>query len=270
MLPSETCIFGLQRIPFVVFAHRTGRSVCISGIRRQTYVAAIPASRSLVVSDLVGRLLAVRSVPVSHFINIELSPSNSVVNPARIYALFGAGATLPAETEFFTEWDEASSEMLLRLDAELQSGRRRIPRDTSFVAPILLQYDANDANTLMLRFRSLATLSGRRVPVRTFGDQRLLAAQSPYVVEDIDHGLASVRAILRLAGAPTPLMDEILSWRTMLEPSGGDEDDLPGATPLATFDDIEALMTMLDSPLRRRLRALSEKRLRGVEQPPWA
>ncbi|WP_372423024.1 hypothetical protein [Salinarimonas chemoclinalis] len=106
--------------------------------------------------------------------------------------------------------------------------------------------DANDAATLTRRFRELHTLSGRPAPIRPEWDGGGLALPSPYVGEDIDHGLASVRAILRLVGAATPCADEILRWRAGLEPDAPPPEALPGTALVAPFDGIEALMAALD------------------------
>ncbi len=238
-LPQVACLFGTQRIPFVIRRCTPGRSVGIGGIRRQTFVGSLPNGRARAVAELLSQVLGVPTVPVSHYLNIELSPSNSLVNPARLYALFGPDAVSPPRNglEFFTGWDIASSRSLLALDRELQHGRLRLPRDTSFVAPILLQYDANDADTLTDRFRGLRALAGRPIPLR----EGRLDPDSDYVREDIDHGLRLLRDVLRLAGAETPRMDAILAWRNTL-PGVPPAD----AGPLAGFDGIEALARALD------------------------
>src|SRR5262249_9207444 len=159
----------------------------------------MPADRSPVVAELIEQLLGVRSVPASHFINIELSPSNSLVNPARLYSLFGPRArrvphwpspSNPRTGEFFLGWDMRSSHLLLALDGELQRGRFLVPRDTSFVAPILLQYDSNDARTLTKRFRGLLPLANRPIPFVKGESEQLLDPTSDYVRDDIDFGLS--------------------------------------------------------------------------------
>jgi hypothetical protein len=248
IIPTVTCLFGTQRIPFVVGGHVPGRSVFISGIRRQTFVATMPASRAPVVAELLNQLLGETTVPVSHFVNIELSPSNSLVNPARLYSLFGPKARNPPriEQEFFLDWDIRSSRMLLALDGELQRGRFLIPRDTSFVAPILLQYDSNDAATLTKRFRGLRPLAHRPIPLRRHAGGHVLDAESDYVREDIDFGLAVIRDILNLAGASTPLMDEIVEWRGRLVPAFRAGIRVAGHPPSRSFRTIQELMSALD------------------------
>ena len=236
-------LFGTQRIPFVIRRCTPGRSVGIGGVRRQTFVGGMPNARARAVAELLAQVLGVSTVPVSHYLNIELSPSNSLVNPARLYALFGPDAVSPPRSglEFFTGWDAASSRVLLALDRELQMGRLRLPRDTSFVAPILLQYDANDADTLTDRFRGLRALAGRPIPLCGEGAD----PDSDYVREDIDHGLRLLRDVLHLAGADTPRMDAILAWRDTL-PGAPPASAGPLAGPLAGFADIEALARALD------------------------
>jgi opine dehydrogenase len=188
-MPRVGCFFGTQRIPFVVRGHTPGRAVTIGGVRRQTFVGTMPAGGALPVAELLHEVLGVRTVPVSHFLNVELSPSNSIVNPARLYTLFGPAAKKAPlkRQEFFLDWDGNASKLLLRLDKELQAGRQFIPRDTSFVAPILLQYDANDARTLTKRFRNLRGLANRFVPLRGTNGRSALDLGSDYVREDIDH-----------------------------------------------------------------------------------
>ena len=50
-----------------------GVSVRIGGIRRQTVDATLPAESSRHVAELLEVTLGVRAVPVSHYLNIELS-----------------------------------------------------------------------------------------------------------------------------------------------------------------------------------------------------
>lgn len=237
-------LFGTQRIPFVIRDYQPGQQIRIGGIRRQTFVGTMPAGKAQPVAALLAELLGINTVPVSHYVNVELSPSNSLVNPARLFALFGSGGSPAPATEFFADWDLAASELLLRLDTELQRGRMLLPRDTSFVAPTLLQYDANDAHTLTTRFRNLTALFGRPAPISLNDGIATLDLCSPYVTEDIDHGLVLLRSILRLAGTPAPAFDEILTWRRSLSaaspPSG------VALTLLARLPDAERLMTLLD------------------------
>lgn len=248
LLPSGCCIFGTQRIPFVIRHCEKGVSIKIGGIRRQTFVGTLPTGRARHVAELLAQVLGVRTVPVSHYLNIELSPSNSIVNPSRLYALFGPSALrspCPKE-EFFAEWDLHASRVLLAVDRELQAGRREIPRDTSFVAPILLQYDANDAQMLTDRFRSLSSLVGRPIPTRRVRGVVKMEPHSQYVVEDVDIGLTIVRDILRLAGAATPQMDEILHWRQSLMTARQRRAHFDATGLVQPFGTIETLAAELD------------------------
>jgi hypothetical protein len=248
VMPEVVCFFGTQRIPFDVAGQVPGRSVFISGIRRQTFVATMPAGCALTTADLLRALLGAPTVPVSHFVNIELSPSNSLVNPARLYSLFGPRARrVPRRgEEFFLGWDAPATRTLVELDRELQLGRGLIPRDTSFVAPILLQYDSNDAATLTMRFRRLHSLAGRPVPLRSRGAGDALDPRSDYVREDIDFGLVLMRDVLRLAGARTPLMDEIIEWRQRYVGSNRSWARVMQRVPTRSFTTIHALVSALD------------------------
>lgn len=224
ILGRRCVLFGTQRVPFVVRRHVSGQSVEVGGIRRQTFVGTIPAHAARPVAELVAETLGVRTVPVSHYLNIELSPSNSIVNPARLYALFGPNGTCPESVnsiDFFKEWDLDATNALLRMDDELQKGRALLPRDTSFVAPILLQYDSNDAHTLTDRIRRLAALHGRPLVIDRSMTRTVPDPAASYLWEDLDIGLTTVRDILHLAGAQTQFMDAVLHWRYELLPTSG-------------------------------------------------
>jgi opine dehydrogenase len=209
-------IFGLQRIPFVVRDYTPTAGVQIGGVRRQTFVGTMPADRSPAVADLLRAVLGVPVVPMPHYLNVELSPSNSIVNPARLYTLFGSphlGCYPSPKTEFFADWDLSSSIALLSLDRELRLACGRIPRDTCFVAPILFQYDANNAETLTHRIRGLSALHGRRIPLDTIGDKPFIATSSSYFQQDLDIGLILLKKVFGLAAIETPLTDDIIAWR---------------------------------------------------------
>lgn len=247
-LRDQGCVvFGTQRIPFVVRGCDYARQVHIGAVRRQTFIGTLPAKSARPVAEFVSELLGVRTVPVSHYLNVELSPSNSIVNPARLYALFGPtpqSRHRPGH-EFFRHWPLEASRMLLALDRELQSGRMALPRDTSFVAPILLQYDSNDEATLTDRFKSLAALYGRPLPLLRSDTGKLeLDPQSHYLLEDLDIGLAIVRDILALGEAPTPLMDQILAWGAEVIGNAGLQ-HAARARP-TRFASIESLAASLD------------------------
>lgn len=248
LIRTRSCFFGTQRIPFVVSRYEPGRSVRIGGVRRQTFVGTMPADRARSVAALMEEILGVRTVPISHYLNVELSPSNSIVNPARLYALFGPAARRPPRIgeEFFLDWNITASRVLLALDRELQQGRTILPRDTSFVAPILLQYDANDSNTLTDRFRGLTSLAARRIPARQVRGVVTIDPRTHYLSEDIDIGLTIVRDVLRMAGAQTPRMDEILNWRKSLLTTRELEIWSSRGSPAQAFGTIESLVKALD------------------------
>ena len=242
-------VFGLQRIPFVIRDYAPERGVFIGGVRRQTFVGTMPAAQALPVANLLRAALGVPAVPVSHYVNIELSPSNSIVNPARLHALFAGcqDEDYPgAATEFFADWDLHSSIALLSLDAELRATCARMPRDTSFVAPILFQYDANNAETLTQRIRALTALHGRRIPLDHTGERPMLDTSSRYFTEDVDIGLTTLKRIFSLAGVATPFTDSILAWRRSTVEAGLCEAWAHRSDPACRFGSLNDLAQWLD------------------------
>ena len=247
-LPGQV-IFGLQRIPFVIRSFTPNGTLHIGGIRRQTFVGAMPAANARRLAQLITAALGIPAVPVSHYVNIELSQSNTFMNSVRLYALFCGLAAKdypPAETEVFADWDSRSSDLFLDMDKELRSVCAKIPRDTSFVAPVLFQYEACDSAMLTDQIRSLTALHGRRIPRSGKGPLAEPDTGSTYVTDDIGIGLRNFRDIARLAGCGSPLADRIWDWAHSLKGSGSGAPFHAHAGPVADFQDIEALMRHLD------------------------
>ncbi len=214
-LGPGTRVFGFQRAPYVCRTIRYGKSVALSGIRPKVRMAALPPGEA---PGLARRLSAYLNLPIEitpHFLPITLSPGNPLFHSARLFALFrdwDGRTTLRTCPLFYEEWDAAATDCYLSLDRELQAVAKALPVDMSAVRPVLAHYQAATPIELTQRIQGIEALRGILAPMRPVDDGFVPDFEHRFVTEDILHGLAVQRAVARLAGVPTPTMDEIIAW----------------------------------------------------------
>ena len=73
--------------------------------------------------------------------------------------------------------------------------------------------DISDGSSLYRAFVTNQAYAGLRLPVRLAGPDTFTADfTTRYLAEDVPYGLVVVRGIAELAGAPTPIIDRVISW----------------------------------------------------------
>lgn len=215
ILGSAPRLFGTQRVPFVCKKIHYGHSVLVTGIRPQTFVAALPSSEVMEIANLLGLLLDVPVIPMGNYLCVALSPSNAVFHPARIFSFFRdwqPGTTYLAAEMFYDDWDDRATEVFGTMDAEMQNICRAIPLDMAYVKPIVQHYEVPSLAYLTAKIRSIRALSGRPMPLVRNGHGFTPDLDAYYFTEDIPYGIVIVRAIADVAGVATPAMDEVISW----------------------------------------------------------
>lgn len=208
-------LFGTQRVPFVCRKLEYGHVVEVTGVRPQTFVAALPATAVTEIADLLHDLLGVAIVPMGNYLCVSLSLSNPVFHPSRIYSYFRdwhPGVTYPTPELFYEDWDERATEAFARLDAEVQAICRALPLDMAYVKPIVQHYEVPSLAALSAKIRGIRALRGRPLPLRRNGHGYVPDLSAYYFTEDIPYGAVVLRAIAEVTGVETPFLSEVVEW----------------------------------------------------------
>ena len=116
-------LFGLQRVHSIARLKERGKSVYMLGRKPELQVAALPANKTGVVAKEVESLFGIPTVPLPHYLVETLTPSNPILHTTRIRSMFRdwkPGIYYDRNILFYEEWDNASSELMLMCDDELQ------------------------------------------------------------------------------------------------------------------------------------------------------
>ena len=123
-------LFGIDRVPAIARLTERGRTVCCSGYKDELFVAALPSAHTEECAALIESIYDIPCVRLPGFMALTLTPSNPILHTARLKTIFKdyePGVTYDSLPLFYEEWDDASSELLLACDDEIQEICRALP-----------------------------------------------------------------------------------------------------------------------------------------------
>lgn len=209
-------IFGLQRVPSVARLVQYGHSVCATGYRNELHAGALKSEYSGECSELVSELLDMPCVALPNYLNLTLTPSNPILHTTRLRTIFAdyhEGMTYDRIPLFYEGWNDATSELLLKCDDEVQQICKTLKQfDLSYVKSLREHYESKDAKQLTKKIRSIQGFKGLKTPAVSVGDKFAPDLQSRYFTADFPYGLAILLQIAEFAGVNAPNMRETMDW----------------------------------------------------------
>ena len=217
LLPPDTTIFALQRVPYTCRMLKEGECCAINSIKPVIYAASIPSAATASVRKLVEDLLRIPCVALDSFLEATLVPSNAILHTSRNYRLFKnytQGTFYKNNPYFYLDWDDESSEILLSCDGELQNVCRLLG-GLKGVVPLREHYESSTPEQLtnklstMPAFKRSSTLSPmvEQSPGKWVPDW-----ESRYFIEDFPYGLAVIKGFANIVRAGVPTIDKVLGW----------------------------------------------------------
>lgn len=129
-LERGNVIFGIDRVPAIARLTERGRAVCCSGFKEKLFVAALPSAHTESCAALIESIYDIPCVRLPGFMALTLTPSNPILHTSRLMTIFRdyePGVTYDSLPLFYEEWDDASSELLMACDDEIQAICRALP-----------------------------------------------------------------------------------------------------------------------------------------------
>ena len=234
---DKGCILmGLQRVPSVSRIVEYGHIVCSEGYRERLYISTIignkiakpdhrEADTCIFVSraaiekrcaDIIEDIFDISCEVLPVYLNITLTPSNQILHTSRLRAMlndYREGKVYDRLPLFYGDWDEASSELLLKCDEEVQSICRTITDfDLSGVRSLKEHYGADDVESITKKLKSIKSLKNLITPAKQVDGGVIPDFSSRYFEADFPYGLAVVNEIAKLVGADVPEIRATLEW----------------------------------------------------------
>ena len=160
--------FGIDRVPAIARLTKRGHTVCCSGYKDKLFVAALPSAHTETCAALIESIYDIPCVRLPGFMALTLTPSNPILHTARLKTIFRdyePGVTYDSLPLFYEEWDDASSELLLACDDEIQEICRALPDFAlEYVVSEREFYNANTAEKMTRAIRNEESLQGLATP----------------------------------------------------------------------------------------------------------
>lgn len=161
-------LFGIDRVPAIARLTERGRTVCCSGYKDELFVAALPSWHTEECASLIESIYDIPCVRLPGFMALTLTPSNPILHTARLMTIFKdykEGVTYDSLPLFYEEWDDASSELLLACDDEIQEICRALPGfGLEYVVSEREFYNADTAEEMTHAIRTEESLMGLTTP----------------------------------------------------------------------------------------------------------
>ncbi len=219
LISKGIIFFGLQRVPSVARLCEYGKVVVADGYRDKLYISSIPNIYKEDCRKIISDLFDMRCDTLDNYLNITLTPSNPILHTTRLYSLFKdyhVGYVYDNIPLFYEEWNNESSEILLKCDYELQQICRKIENikniDLSSVRSLTYHYDSYTPEEMTNKIRSINSLKGLKTPFLKLGDGYVPDFNSRYFIADFPYGLAIIKQLAKLANVNVPNIDLVLNW----------------------------------------------------------
>ncbi len=215
-MEAGATLFGLQRVPSVARLEEYGKRVRCEGLRSELFLAAIPSVKaeglSAFMSDLWG--IPCRSLP--NYLSVTLTPSNPILHTTRLCTLFAdyeEGRVYDRNPLFYGEWSNASSELLIACDAELQEMLKIMDKlDLHDVRSLKLHYESNTVEAMTKKLSSIKSLHNLRSPMKQVKDGWVPDFESRYFTADFPYGLAIIEELAGVLGYDAPNIKSTMDW----------------------------------------------------------
>ncbi|RVU97544.1 hypothetical protein EII22_05175 [Coriobacteriales bacterium OH1046] len=219
-IDKGAALLGLQRVHCVARLKERGKSVYMLGRKAELQLASVPAriaqDRASVVAELFE--MPVRVLP--NYLVETLTPSNPILHTTRLCSMFSSwepGIVYPANILFYESWDDASSELLIACDDELQRVCRALERmldiDLSEVLSLKAHYESPDAAAMTAKIAHIPAFKGLTSPMRQVAPgQWAPDFTSRYFRADFPYGLKIIKDFAAFAGIGTPHIDHVWEW----------------------------------------------------------
>ena len=208
--------FGLERVPAIARLVKKGATVKSTGYRDELHVASIPASKSEMCCELIQGIFDMHTKSIPNFLNLTMTPSNPILHTTRLRTLFKdykPGVVYINMPLFYEEWDDASSELLIACDEEVQEICRALPEyQLEYVKSLRAHYESPTVEAMTKKISSIAAFKGLTTPTVEVEGGVIPDLHSRYFTADFSYGLTILKQVADLAGVSTPNIVATMQW----------------------------------------------------------
>lgn len=214
VLGPQPKLFGFQRVPFISRVKTYGKEAELKGYKSQLKIGGNEQSDLNRLAAFFSDVLRTPTVTLGHYLEAALTNSNPLLHPARIYGMLSPFPQTVYDREFlfYEEWDDYSSDILIRCDQEFQNIVSHFPIRREEIPSLLAYYESVDSESLTRKIRSIEAFKGIKMTMIPTDNGFTVDYSNRYFVEDIPYGLLIIKSLGSLVKEKTPVIDEVIRW----------------------------------------------------------
>ncbi len=221
-LPVGTPLFGFQRVPYIARVSEYGKSADLLGYKNEIRLATkdFPSDDSQeAFRQKIENLLATPTVLLKSFWDAALTNSNPLLHPCRLYGMWKDwdGETPYSEhTLFYDDWDDFSSEILIKSDEEFFELLKKLPVTPGAIPRLLDYYECKTASDLTRKLKGIPAFQKIRAPMLAVFGGFIPDVKNRYFTEDIPFGMKIIKQLAVQNNILMPTIDRVLNWADKL------------------------------------------------------
>jgi len=233
--------FGIERVPAIARLVKKGESVKSTGYREELHVSSLPIENAQRCCEIIAGIFDMPCKAIPNYLNLTMTPSNPILHTTRLRTLFRdwkPGVTYESVPLFYEDWDNASSELLIACDEEVQEICHALPEfQLKDVKSLKIHYESPTVEAMTRKISSIKAFKGLTTPTSMLDGKLIPDLHSRYFTADFSYGLTIIKQVAVLAGISTPNIDETMQWYQSIavEKNEFRFDDY-GITDRASFD----------------------------------
>lgn len=209
-------MFGLQRVPSVARLVEYGKKVRVEGKRDKLFLGSIPTANAEKLATFMAKLFDMPVDVLPNYLCVTMTPSNPILHTIRLCTMFydySCGKVYDRNPLFYGEWDDASSELLLKCDYEHQKILKAIAKlDLTSVTSLKIHYQSNTVQQLTNKLREIKSLNSILSPMKNFENGWIPDFESRYFKADFSYGLSIIKEIANIVDVDVPNIEDTLLW----------------------------------------------------------
>lgn len=221
LVKNGAVLIGFERVQAISRLISYGHEVCMRGRKDSLQMATFVSSKDQKFDDRViaADLQKLFKLPVQimpNFLNITFTPSNPVLHTSRLYSMFKdyyPGIYYPENIPFYDGWTDFSSEIMMKLDSEVQLLCKTLSKlDLSGVKSLKVHYESPTIQLMTHKLTHIESFHGIMSPMKQTEKGWIPDFQNRYFSCDFPYGLEILHQFAQIAGVKSPMMDTVMAW----------------------------------------------------------
>lgn len=168
------------------------------------------------IDSILSELFEIPIKKYPNYLAVAFTPSNPILHTARLYSMFKDCTLLtklPRMIKFYSEWTDFSSEILIKMDDELNRIIKKLPNiDLSCHVNLRDYYESQSAEEMTKKITAIQSWHNIDAPIVKENNCYLIDRTSRYFIEDFNYGLCNLKGFAEIVEVETPTMDAVLEW----------------------------------------------------------